>query len=317
MFSLTLIKFSFLLFYVILYTKSEYASKYHTEQLDKLLMYSGWKKLNVVNFVKYKNKTYFLEKLIITPTYRSYCMAKIRALTVHLGCTYAKVINNLFSIIINYQQICINNKERKILKNNVYIHTKILIKIITILIVPTAKLMKGAIDAFDSIHYLPWAHFNENSYCPFIMSSFLGRIEDIFDKLNERTLSCDNLSTYSSAFITIYKYSEIILHDLKNETSSYCNFVPYDRNYLWYEWIQKYNTNSIHYEILDFLKFLTRKLKDYIKSVIIENYFQLGFKFDPITNETFLPSSKELIIQELELKATDEKTLTSIQIVTH
>ncbi|XP_050528519.1 uncharacterized protein LOC126898494 [Daktulosphaira vitifoliae] len=316
MFLLKLVKISVLLFYVILYTKSEHAKKHHIEQLDKLLMYSGWKNLNAVNFVKYKNKTYFLEKLIITPTYRSYCMAKIRALTVHLGCTYAKVIHNLFSIIINYLQICINDKERKILKNNVYIHTKILIYI-TKFIVPTAKLMKGAIDAFDSIHSLPWANFNENSYCPFIMSPLLGRIEDIFDKLNERTLSHDQISTYLSAFKTIHKYSEIILNDLKSETNSYCDFVPYDRNYLWYEWIQEYNTISIHYEILDFFKFLTKKLKDYIKSVIIENYFQLGFKFDPITNETFLPSSKELIIQELELKATDEEPPTLLEIENH
>ncbi|XP_050529034.1 uncharacterized protein LOC126898759 isoform X2 [Daktulosphaira vitifoliae] len=180
-----------------------------------------------------------------------------------------------------------------------------------------ATLMKGAMDALNLIHFLPWTDFKENSCNHYIISPLLNEIKDIFDKLNQRTLSRDDISTYICTFKTIYLFSKNIIEELKYETELYCEFVPYNRNYLWNEWIQEYKAIIKHDKRLDFLKFLTRKFKDYIKTVIIENYFQLGFKFDPITEETFLPLPNELIIQELELKATDEEPPTLLQIETH
>ncbi|XP_050537508.1 uncharacterized protein LOC126903371 [Daktulosphaira vitifoliae] len=311
MFSLKLVKFSVFLSYVILYTKAQRATNKQIDQLDKLLLYSGWKNLNVVKFVKYNCNKYHLENLIKTPTHRSLCMKKVRALTVHLGCTYAKVINNLFSSIINGLSICTKNKKR------IYICTEGFIKIITLFIVPLATLMKGALDALDSIHSLPWAYFKKNYYNHYIMSPLLERIGDILDKLNERTLSRYDLSTYYWAFDTIYSFSKSIIKDLKNETDSYCEFVPYNQYYLWNQWALDYRAIYQQGDKLKFFKFITRKFKDYIKSVIIENYFQLGFKFDPITEETFVPTPEDLIIQELELKATEEEPPTLLEIETH
>ncbi|XP_050528532.1 uncharacterized protein LOC126898498 isoform X2 [Daktulosphaira vitifoliae] len=198
-------------------------------------------------------------------------------------------------------------EERNISKNNVITYTEEFMKIIILFIVPTAKLMKDAMDALGSIHYKPWANIkkkkNNNHY---IMSPLLERIGDILDKLNERTLSRDDIYTYIWAFHTIYSFSNSIIEDIQYDTDSYCEFVSYNQNYLWHEWILEYNTIIKQDEKLVFLNFLTRKFKDYIKTVIIENYFQLGFKFDSFTEETFLPKSGEQYIQELEFKVTDE-----------
>ncbi|XP_050537509.1 uncharacterized protein LOC126903372 [Daktulosphaira vitifoliae] len=149
------------------------------------------------------------------------------------------------------------------------------------------------------------------------MSPLLGRIGDIFDKLNERTLSRYDLSTYTWILKTIYSFSNRIIGFINYETELYCEYASYNENYLWDEWIQEYNAIIKHDEKLVFLKFLTRKCNDYIKTIIIEYYFQLGFKYDPITEETFLPSLNVLIIQELELKAIDEEPTTLIQIENH
>ncbi|XP_050528535.1 uncharacterized protein LOC126898500 [Daktulosphaira vitifoliae] len=146
------------------------------------------------------------------------------------------------------------------------------------------------------------------------MSPLLERIGDILDKLNERNLSRDDLSTYYWAFETIYSFSNSIIKDLKNETHSYCEFVPYNQNYLWEEWIQEYKAIIKHDEKLKFLKFLTRQFKYYIKTIIRENYFQLGFTFNPITEETLLPTPNELYVQDLEFKATVDEFQRRIQI---
>ncbi|XP_050528534.1 uncharacterized protein LOC126898499 [Daktulosphaira vitifoliae] len=177
--------------------------------------------------------------------------------------------------------------------------------------------MKSAMDALDSLHYLPWAHFKENCKNQYIMSPLLEKIGDFSDKLNERTVSRNDIFTYSSVFKKIDLFSKNIKNELLFETNSYCEYASYNENYLWDEWIQEYNAIIKHDEKLVFLKFLTRKCNDYIKTVIIEYYFQLGFKYDPITEEIFLPTPGELIIQELELKATDDEPPTLLQIETH
>ncbi|XP_050528526.1 uncharacterized protein LOC126898496 isoform X2 [Daktulosphaira vitifoliae] len=294
MFSLTLVKFSVLIFCVILCTKSKECTKKQANHLDKLLMYSGWKNLNMVDIIKYNGKTYHLKHLIKTPTNRLQCKTKVRALTIFLGCTYAKVINNFFSIIINCLQICKNKmKERNYLINE-NIYTERFINVI----VPIAKLMKGAMDALDSLHWLPWADFKEKSTDHYLMSPLLRRIGDFFDKLNERNVSRYDIFTYSSELETIYIFSKKLIKDLKYEIDSYCKSGPYNQNYLWDEWIQEFNAIITHDEKLVFLKFLNRKFKQYVEIVIIKYYFQLGFKFDPITEETYLPISGELIIQD-------------------
>ncbi|XP_050528520.1 uncharacterized protein LOC126898495 isoform X1 [Daktulosphaira vitifoliae] len=310
MFSLTLVKFSVLLFYVILYTEAKHATKKQVDQLDNLLINSGWKNLNAVNIIKYNRKIYYSKNLIETPTNRYQYKTKVRTLTIFLGCTYAKVMNNLFSIIINCLHYFKNDKIERNDLINVCNYTEGFINII----VQIATLMKGALDALDSINNFPWADFKENSYIRYIMSPLLERIGDILDKLNERTLSRNDISTYTRAFDTIYLFSNSIVIDLKNETYSYCEFVPYNQNYLWEEWIQEYKAIIKHDEKLVFFNFLTTKFKDYIKTVIQENYFQLGFKFDSFTEETFLPKSGEQYIQDLEFKATVDEFQRRIQI---
>ncbi|XP_050543565.1 uncharacterized protein LOC126906771 [Daktulosphaira vitifoliae] len=317
MFSLKIVKIIFLLFYVILYIKTHNATKIKILQLDKLLNHPGWKNLNDVYSIKYLKKKYDLKSLIEIPTNQSNCIQKIRALTIYLGCTYAKVMNNLFSIIINMITICYEKilGEHDFLNGCIY--TEELIDLIATFIVPTATLMKNAMDALDLLHYKPWITFIRNKKNYYIMSPLLGTIANILHKfIMETSLSRDDISTYSWILVTVFNFFLTFIKNIKKEMLYYCTFEPYDTNYLWNEWNQEYKVIIDQGIKLIFFKFLTRKIKNYIKTEIIEKYFQLGFKYDSITEETFVPKPKELIEldQEMEFRATDEELSETIEI---
>ncbi|XP_050548689.1 uncharacterized protein LOC126910292 [Daktulosphaira vitifoliae] len=312
MYSLRFYKYSFLLFYAILGIKADIDLKKTIHRLDELLKYSGWKKLNDLYHIIYFKKQSYLKDLIETPTSSNQYDAKIRALTIYLGCTYAKVTNNVLSVISNFIENYSQFKEDNDLIN-VYIFTERLLNIITTFIVPMATLMKGAMDALDLLHHRPWI---SNARTRYMISPSLGYIGNILDELNRVVLSRVDISTCDRTLNSIVLIFKRIINYVENETVDYCNFIPYNRNYLWHEWVQEYKTIIFQGKQLFFLKFFNRKIKDYIKIVIIEKYFQLGFKFDPITEETFITAPNELIELELEFKVTDQESPTLIQIDT-
>ncbi|XP_050548703.1 uncharacterized protein LOC126910299 [Daktulosphaira vitifoliae] len=309
-------KLIFLLLCVILYTKAPPSSKKYIKQLKRSLLYSGWTKLNDVNLITYLKKSYYVQTLIETPIHRNNCNNKIRVLTIYLGCTYSKVMQNFISIISNYQLKCdkISKKENDLI--NGYNCIEQLINIISILIVPMAKLMKEAIIALDLMHNNPWGsdpYFDKYSHK---IINFVGEIETIHDKLNKLIIKRDDISIYNSIITNINLVVDKIKPNMKQNTDYFCVFEPYDMNYLWNGWVQEYE--DIDYGAkLEFFKFINKKMNDYIKTVIIEKYFQMGFKFDPITEETFVPTSEELIELELEFRGTNEEPPTPIQIETH
>ncbi|XP_050546372.1 uncharacterized protein LOC126908392 [Daktulosphaira vitifoliae] len=309
-------KLIFLLLCVILYTKAPPSIKKKPGQLKRLLWYSGWTKLNDVNYITYLQKSYYVQNLIKTPIHSKNCNNKTRTLTIYLGCIYSKVMQNFFSIIINYQQKCdkILNIEYDL--KNAYNCIEKLINIISILIVPMAKLMKEAMIALDLIHKNPWGSdplLYKHSYN---LTNFLGEIETIHDKLNKLVIKRDDISTYDSTQNCINSFLKNIKSKITQQTNYFCVFEPYNVDYLWNGWVQEYE--DIDYGAkLEFFKFINEKIKVYIKTTIIEKYFQLGFKFDPITEETFVPTLKELIELELEFRETDEKPSMPIQIEIH
>ncbi|XP_050544042.1 uncharacterized protein LOC126907062 isoform X3 [Daktulosphaira vitifoliae] len=302
MYSLNILKIIFLLFYVIFYTKAPTPKKKLIIQFDQFLNYPGWQILHDVHSIKYCNRKFYAKSLIETPTEANRCTQKIRALNVYLGCSYAKVMNNLLSIFIKCLQNCQkNNKETNDLLNGC-INTEELINIMALFIVPTATLMKGAVDALDLFYQSSMPTLKIKTHNTYIMSFILEAIEDIINKLNNPLPSCD--VTNSSTCGMLYSVCNNIIDILKSETELYCEFVPYDTNYLWNEWNQEYKAIIDQGVKIVFVKFLTRKINDYIKTVVIEKYFLLGFKFDSITEETFAPTPEKLfeLDQELEFK---------------
>ncbi|XP_050543275.1 uncharacterized protein LOC126906635 [Daktulosphaira vitifoliae] len=300
MFSLKLVNFCFLLFSVIFHSKAIRSLKKNVDQLDNLLMYSGWNNLNELHFIKYYKTTYYLQNLIEIPTHVSHGDKKIRALSVYLGCSYAKIMNYLFFIISMATKKCDERiREEEVLIDG-FICTEELIRIISRLIAPIATMMKGAMDALDLLHNRPWI-ISGNPY--FLINPLLGKIENILDDLNKGTLSRDDLSTYYSKLKTIHLLFNKAMREVKSETIGYCKFVSYDTNYLWEEWSKEYKALIDQDVKLLFIKFLNKKITDYTRAVIIEKYFHLGFKFDPITEETFIPTTMELIKLELEFKS--------------
>ncbi|XP_050543858.1 uncharacterized protein LOC126906945 isoform X2 [Daktulosphaira vitifoliae] len=210
-------------------------------------------------------------------------------------------------------QICQKkmNEENDLINGCLF--TEELINIISLLIVPLATLMKRAMDDLDLLHIKPLA-LQIRTY---MISPHLGKIENELGDLTEQILSRNDISSYIWILNTLDKFLKNIMIDINYDTSKYCKFVPFDTNYLWNEWNQEYKTVIDQGFKLIFFKFLTKKMKNYIQTVIIQKYFQLGFKFDPITEETFVPTPKELIKLELEFKATDEEPPMPISIETH
>ncbi|XP_050544008.1 uncharacterized protein LOC126907047 [Daktulosphaira vitifoliae] len=170
--------------------------------------------------------------------------------------------------------------------------------------------MKGAMDSLDLLHNFPWVTCLKNIY---MISPLLGSIENIHNILNEKPLSRDDISTYIWTLNTVDDFFQNMIKFVNYETRCYCEFVPYDTNYLWNEWSQEHKAIMDQGITLVFITVLKKKMKDYIKTVIIEKYFQLGFKFDPITEETFVASLDDPIELELEL-AIDEELPTVLKI---
>ncbi|XP_050526433.1 uncharacterized protein LOC126897073 isoform X2 [Daktulosphaira vitifoliae] len=309
MFLIKLYEFSLVLSCLILYTKADTNTKKHRDMIDKLLMSSGWTNLNDLYCINYYEKLYYLRNLMETPTQFNKSDQKIRALTIYIGCTYAKMLNNLLLAICSVIQNCkVKIKEKNDIIN-VCIFTEDLLNIITVLIVPMAKLMKGAMDALDILHIRPWMSGRKTKY---ILSDSLEKMEDIFETLKEQTLSRDDINTYNLTLNTIDSFFNGIIMDINNETTFYCRFKPFDENHLSGEWLQEYEAIHFKDSKLVYFKFLIRKIQDYIKTVVIEKYFQLGFKFDPITEETVVPTPNELFELELEFKVIDEEPSTLI-----
>ncbi|XP_050543476.1 uncharacterized protein LOC126906744 [Daktulosphaira vitifoliae] len=307
MFSLKLFMLSFLLFSSILYTKAKTSKK--VKHIQWILKYSGWKHLNDVKSISYYQKKFDLHSLFEIPKTYLECDKKIRNMTIYLACTYAKVLKNFSSVIIHTQKICKNKFQEKDIISGC-ICTEELVNMISIFIVPMITLMKSAIDALDLLHKKPWVTGDRNNL---IISILLEIIPNIIDKFNKQTLSRNEMSTYYQTLKIVKSYFKtIIIRNVNEGRNVHCEYVPYDTNYLWNEWVQEYN-DIIDKDIkLSFFKFLNRKIMVYIRSVIIEKYFQLGFKFDPITEETFVPIGPTEL--ELEFKAIDEEPSTPIQI---
>ncbi|XP_050545364.1 uncharacterized protein LOC126907803 [Daktulosphaira vitifoliae] len=313
MLSLKLYTLSFALITVILYTTAKKSLLNKDVQLDKLLIYSGWKNLNEVKCITYYSKAHYLENLITTPTPYKKSDQKVRYLTIYLGCTYAKVMKNVILIVKKLIQIC----KEKIEKGNDFINGRIctdeLVNIIYLFIVPLATLMVNAMDTLDSLHNNPMS-LQKYSY---MIRPRLKKIENIFDYLNEQTVSHNNILTYLRTLNTINDFFQKINLGLNYDTEYYCEFVNSNTDSLWKQWKIEYKAIIDQNIKLVFYKYLASKIKDYINTVIIENYFQLGFKFDPITEETFLPLENEPLELELEFKAVGDMHSIPIQIETH
>ncbi|XP_050543529.1 uncharacterized protein LOC126906751 [Daktulosphaira vitifoliae] len=310
MFPLKIFTSSFLLYSVILYTNAKMGL---IEQLDKLLQYSGWNNLNDLKFIHYYKKPHFIQHLEATPTRIKNYDYKVRVLTIYLGCTYAKVMQNLYPIIRNLIQDC----QRKFYIKNDFINgcfsTKKLLNIISSLIVPLATLLKGAMNTLYLLRNKPWCNMKSYSY---MVSFRLEKFENIFDHINKHIQSHYNIFAYHEVLKTVDNFFIYIMSEINNDTTQFCVFVPFDKNCLWNECIQEYKPSIDVYLPLLFLEFITKKIKNYIQTVITEKYFHLGFIFDPITEETTLATSEDLMELELEFKETDEYPLKPILIET-
>ncbi|XP_050545365.1 uncharacterized protein LOC126907804 [Daktulosphaira vitifoliae] len=312
MFLLKLYIFNFVMFSVMMCTNSK-TNLEKVDQLDTMLMYSGWKNLNELISVTYYNRIYHLQNLINTPTHIHKVGQKIRALTIFIGCTYAKVMNDVLLIISKILKEC-----QQIFRENIDITkgcicTEELINIISLFITPLATLLKGAMDTLDLLHALPLAYQKHN----YLVSPELGRMGDILFNLNIQTLSRNDISSYTRTLYNIEVFYDITLKSLYHDTEIFCEFVNFNTNSVWKEWEEEYKAIIYHNVKLEFLRFFKRKIKNYIKKIIIEKYFQLGFKFDPTTEETFLSTPNKSIDLELEFKDIDEKPPTLIQIENH
>ncbi|XP_050538689.1 uncharacterized protein LOC126904077 [Daktulosphaira vitifoliae] len=312
MISLKLAKIGFILFSVIFCTKSNSISRKNMDQLDNLLRCCGWKNLNELIFIKYYNKEHYLQNLMKIPTDRNSCRQKIRALTIYLGCIYANVVNNILPIISNIVIICQNKFTEENDLINGFICTEELINIISFFIVPLATLMEGAMDTLNSLHSNPLSLEKYN----YMIRPLFTRIRNILEYLNKQTLSRDDISTYIKKLNIVDKYFNITILQVNKECKIYCEFVSHCKDYLWNDWNLEYTAISQDIELV-FFKFLKSKIEDYIKTIIIEKYFNLGFIFDPITEETFLPLANESLELELEFKAIGEKPPTAIKIEYH
>lgn len=288
MIPLALIKLCFFLS-VISSIEAGAALKSVVHKVDHMLSHLGWTELNDVINIRYQKKVFKSKDLMATPIHRDKCNFRLRCLTVYLGCTYGKTLKDILLVIRNLKENCENIFHTNLEKIYGYICTDKLIKIISTSIVPMVTLMRDAIIAFDLLHVKPMIFF-ENETAMYI--ALFKKIESIIDEINKQRLTREDVYTYFQVLNTIDSISGDQISRINEVLTQYCQFVPHKEDYLLKNWVEEYRaiidpcTKSV---------FLRKKLIDYVKTVIIEKYFQLGFKYDPVTEETYVPTPEESI----------------------
>ncbi|XP_050524485.1 uncharacterized protein LOC126896079 isoform X3 [Daktulosphaira vitifoliae] len=154
---LQIIKMNFLIFVLILCVDADHHNiKKHADILNKFFKNPRWQDLKDFKNVIYFKKPYTIEMFFKKPIEKKNCNISIRVATLFLGCTYGNTLKKIFYIIIKFIDHCKEYVEKKD-EDQTYGHICTEVFLDTIYnLVPMKTKMKGAMDAIESLHTIPW-----------------------------------------------------------------------------------------------------------------------------------------------------------------
>ncbi|XP_050525365.1 uncharacterized protein LOC126896515 isoform X2 [Daktulosphaira vitifoliae] len=286
-----MIKTSLLLLSVfILLTETTMNSRRNTDIYNSLIKNYGWKDLKDVKYVKYRLKYYILQNHLEAATLLT-CNQGVRVLTVMLACSYAKYINILSLLFIQFGEYCksLINKRNPLL--NEYGCTIELMKILQ-KIPSLATLMKETLLVLDYLHTNP----KKNNL---VFYNFLLYLEECNSILKDNILKENELSTIATIFKHIDSFFNFIHVNIKEDSSTYCQFEQFDIASIWEKWDEEYKYKNNIDETFQFYHYLSQKINLIIHSIIMNLFHNLGFQYDRKTLQIGIPLPNKYITADL------------------
>ncbi|XP_050545936.1 uncharacterized protein LOC126908095 isoform X5 [Daktulosphaira vitifoliae] len=166
-------------------------------------------------------------------------------------------------------------------------------------------LMLGALQAIDSMHNCPSNDKNKNILLYCHLFSTLQRKQD---SLNECPLSMDNLKNMLNRLFNYFHGNQSLI----NRNNKHCHYISYNLDATWEEWSYEYETITNKGETLYLFDYLSKKLHDQIKHILVNKFIKLGFQIN-LLSQNMTPSFpiqllySAIINEELEVASENRR----------
>ncbi|XP_050540195.1 uncharacterized protein LOC126904885 isoform X2 [Daktulosphaira vitifoliae] len=272
----------FYILFAILQSEGTHNKKKNADIIYNLLQKLGWKNINDVEYIKYRNENIYPDKIFNTRVTLYNCDKFIRQATIFLGCSYIHDLDVMFFILFKFREHCF-----ELLKSDIIRAHKCTVALLAkmIEIVPMAKIMEGALNAIEQYHNKPMKPQNR---IHFILSNVLTHLKKNENLKKLIPLNIDKASINAALFRIEDMLSKSILE--LEEDVRYCKLITLDLCSLWKLWNTEFNTLEFQRKYQELFIFFNDQINDLIVTTICNKYIELGFKFDLNTSQTFLPT---------------------------
>ncbi|XP_050546502.1 uncharacterized protein LOC126908461 isoform X2 [Daktulosphaira vitifoliae] len=280
--------FNLFLICILLFSEAVNNCKKNAEVLINFFANEEWKNLKDVKNVDFYTKFFSLETIYESKIDLYNCNNKVRAATLVLGCSYVKDLKAFYFIfyyfIINCKKLYTEQKYKTLgdacIKKLLIIMNKINLLL---------KIMKGTLKALDIMHTKPW---KENKGHDLLFLGLLSFLQENHEVLKNTLLIDDALITNKlfALIITLLNEKQSIIE----YKSRHCNYIPYNLSEMSQKWNEEYNILTKNGDKLHYYEYLSKKLHDIIKQIMVEKFINLGFKYDSTVQKIVVPIPEQL-----------------------
>ncbi|XP_050545932.1 uncharacterized protein LOC126908095 isoform X1 [Daktulosphaira vitifoliae] len=257
---------------IVEFSKAKTNYSIYKNALKNLFSYNGWTNLNDVVSVTFYGKDHTInESLEGTIAYKNFDN-KVRFATLILGCSYVKDLKTFHFICESFRTHCQMLYDRKYPNLLVYDCTNKLIKLIYE-INSLFGILQGALRALDTMHNYP---SNEKSNTDFIYYHLFSTLQKKYDSLKTCFLSENNSENMLKHLFNYFNGNQSIIGHM----NKHCNYIPYDLDVILKELNDEHKTITNKGETLYLFDYLSERLHDQIKHILVNKFIELGFKID-------------------------------------
>ncbi|XP_050547302.1 uncharacterized protein LOC126908987 isoform X2 [Daktulosphaira vitifoliae] len=257
---------------IVEFSKAKTNYSIYKHVLKNLFSYNGWTNLNDVVSVTFYGKDHTIkESLEGTIAYKNFDN-KVRYATLILGCSYVKDLKTFHFICESFRTHCQMLYDREYLNPLVLDCTNKLIKLINE-INSLFQILQGALRTLDTMHNYP---SNEKSNTDFIYYHLFSTLQKKYDSLKTCLLSENNSKNMLEHLFDYFNGNQTIIDHMNKQ----CNYIPYDLKVIWDQWNDEHKTITNEGETLNLFDYLSKKLHDHIKHILVDKFIELGFKIN-------------------------------------
>ncbi|XP_050543424.1 uncharacterized protein LOC126906712 isoform X2 [Daktulosphaira vitifoliae] len=149
------------------------------------------------------------------------------------------------------------------------------------------KIMQGALNALNIMHNNRWIESKQDA----LFSCMFSTVQKNHENIKEYPFITITLESSMSTFIR----NQFLI----DSGSKHCKYTFYNEDDLWQEWNKEYETMTSKGCKLPFFDYLSQKLHDKIRDIMVNKFIKLGFLYDMSTQNIAVPLQIESTNSEL------------------